>query len=97
MVSGRGGLHCARRRRPLAPLGERETAAVFVGAVTNGPLARLRALPPHELADYHEFILAIRSQLGDDHHQAAVARSATMTYEQIAGFALAAVHDLPQR
>jgi hypothetical protein len=36
------------------------------------------------------------SQLGDDRYTATTARGATMTYEQITAFALAAVEDLRQ-
>jgi hypothetical protein len=80
----------------MLALGERQTAAVFVGAVTQGVLAHLGALPRHERADYKEFTVALRSELGDERYAAASARGAAMTYEQITAFALAAVEDLRQ-
>jgi hypothetical protein len=70
----------ARGAIVMAALGDSETAAVFVGAVTQGVLARLGGLPWHELADYNEFAATLRSQLGDDRCAAATARGAAMTY-----------------
>jgi hypothetical protein len=84
----------ARGAVVLAADRESETAAVLVGAVTEGVLARLGAIPLHELADYNQFITTLPSQLGDSHYRAAIGRGATMTYDQIAQFALAAVADL---
>jgi hypothetical protein len=78
----------------MAALGDSETAAVFVGAVTQGVLAHLGALPRHERVDYKTFAVAIRSELGDDRYTAASARGAAKTYEQINSFALAAVDGL---
>src|SRR5262249_12121024 len=86
----------ARGAAVMAAVGVLETAAVFVGAVTQGVLAHLGALPRHERADYKQFIVAIRSELGDDRYSAATARGATMTYEQITAFALAAVENVRQ-
>jgi hypothetical protein len=86
----------ARGAVVMAAWKEHETAAVFVGAVTEGVVARLGALPRHERADYNEFIVTIRSQLGDDRYAAATSRGGAMTYEQITAFALAAVEDLRQ-
>jgi tetratricopeptide (TPR) repeat protein len=84
----------ARGALVLAACGELENAAVFVGAVTDGSLARLGAVPPHELAEYHQFSMTVRSELGDDRNGGATARGATMSYEQIAAFALDAVKHL---
>jgi predicted ATPase/class 3 adenylate cyclase/tetratricopeptide (TPR) repeat protein len=74
----------------MAALGDLETAAIFLGAVTDGALARLGALPSNELPTHNEFVTTLRSQLDDDRYRAATARGATMTYEQITTFALAA-------
>jgi predicted ATPase/class 3 adenylate cyclase len=81
----------ARGAVVMAALGEPDTAGVFLGAVTNGVLARLNALPPNEIPDHEEFVATVRSQLGDDAYTAPTARGAAMTYEQISAFALAAV------
>jgi predicted ATPase/class 3 adenylate cyclase len=86
----------ARGAIVMMALRECETAAVFVGAVTQGVLVHLGALPRHELADYKKFIVAVQSELGDDRYTAATARGAAMTYEQICAFALAAVDDMRQ-
>jgi tetratricopeptide (TPR) repeat protein len=84
----------ARGAFVLAALGEPELAAVLWGAVTEGVLARLGALPPNETSDHDQLVAAVRSQLGDDRYAAATARGSAMTYEQITAFALAAVEDL---
>jgi predicted ATPase/class 3 adenylate cyclase len=81
----------ARGSVVMSTLGETETAGVFLGAVTDGVLARLNALPPNELPDHEEFVATIRAQLGDTGYTAATNRGAAMTYEQITAFALAAV------
>jgi hypothetical protein len=80
----------------MAALREHETAAVFLGAVTNAVLARRSGVSPNEIPDYNEFVASLRSQLGDDRHSAATARGAVMTYEQASAFALAAIEDLRQ-
>jgi hypothetical protein len=84
----------ARGTVVVAALGDLESAAVFWGAVTNGALARLGALPSNELPTHKMFVASLRSQLGDDRYAAATARGAAMTYEQISSFALTAVEDL---
>jgi predicted ATPase len=81
----------ARGAVVMAAVGAPETAGVFLGAVTDGVLSRLNALPPNEIPDHEEFVATVRSQLGDDAYTAATARGAAMTYEQITTFALAAV------
>jgi hypothetical protein len=75
----------------MAVVGAPETAGVFLGAVTDGALARLNALPPNEIPDHEEFVATVRSQLGDNGYTAATNRGAAMTYEQITTFARAAV------
>jgi predicted ATPase len=75
----------------MAAVGEPETAGVFLGAVTDGALARLNPLPPNEIPDHEEFVATVRSQLGDNAYTAATNRGAAMTYEQITTFARAAV------
>jgi hypothetical protein len=83
----------ARGAFVLAAQGEPEPAAVLWGAVTEGVLARLGALPPNEASDHDQLVAAVQSELGDHRYTAATARGAAMTYEQITTFALAAVED----
>jgi hypothetical protein len=78
----------------MAAGGDLESAAIFLGAVTDGALARLGALPSSELPTHNEFVTSLRSQLGDDHYTAATARGAAMTYEQASAFALAVIEGL---
>jgi hypothetical protein len=78
----------------MTALGEHETAAVFLGAVTNTVLARSSRVSPNEIPDYDKFAASLRSQLGDDNYYAAIARGAAMTYEQASAFALASIEDL---
>jgi hypothetical protein len=86
----------ARGAFVLAAIGEPEPAAVLWGAVTEGVLARLGALPPNEASDHGQLVAAVQSELGDHRYAAATSRGAAMTYEQITAFALAAVEDLQQ-
>jgi predicted ATPase len=88
---------CLARGAPvMAAHGDHETAAVFVGAVTNGVLPRRSGVSPNEIPDYDEFVTTLRSQLGDDRHTAATNRGAAMTYEQASAFALAAIEGFRQ-
>jgi predicted ATPase len=80
----------------MVALGEHDTAAVFLGAVTNNVLARRSGVSPSEIPDYTKFVATLRSQLGEDLYTAATARGATMSYEQASAFALAAIADLRQ-
>jgi hypothetical protein len=84
----------ARGAVVMAALGQLETAAVFLGAVADGVFARLTVLPSNEIPDHNDFAATVRSGLGDDRYRAATARGAAMTYEQISGYALAAVERL---
>jgi predicted ATPase len=84
----------ARGAMVMAALGEHETAAVFLGAVTGYVLARRSGVSPNEIPDYDEFVMTLRSQLGDDGYIAARAHGAAMTYEQAGAFALAAIDNL---
>jgi hypothetical protein len=86
----------ARGAIVVAALGDLESAAIFLGAVTDGALARLGALPSNELPTHNEFVTTLRSQLGDDHYRAATARGAAMTYEQATVFALAVIEEGPR-
>jgi predicted ATPase len=81
----------ARGAVVMVALGEHETAAVFLGAVTNDVLARPSGVSPNEIPDYDEFVTSLRSQLGDDQYAAATGRGAAMSYQQASAFALAAV------
>jgi hypothetical protein len=84
----------ARGAEVMVALAEHETAAVFLGAVTNDVLARPSGVSPNEIPDYDEFVTTLRSQLGDDQYAAATARGAAMSYQQASTFALAAVEEL---
>jgi hypothetical protein len=84
----------ARGAEVMVALGEYETAAAFLSAVTNDVLARRSGMSPNEIPDYDEFVTTLRSQLGDDRYAAATARGAAMSYEQASAFALAAVERL---
>jgi predicted ATPase len=84
----------ARGAAVMVALGELDTATVFFGIVIDGVLARLNALPPNELPEYDAFVTTVRSQLADHRWAAAMGRGATMTFEQVSAFALAAVKDL---
>jgi tetratricopeptide (TPR) repeat protein len=75
----------------MAALGERETAAVFLGSLTSSVVARRGGVSPNEIPDYNEFVTALRSELGEDRYAAATARGAAMTYDQASAFALAAI------
>jgi predicted ATPase/class 3 adenylate cyclase len=88
------GVCLARGAVVVAALGESESAAVFLGAVTNDVLARRSGLSPVEIPDYDDFAATVRSQLGDETYDAAAVRGAAMTYEQASAFALAAVEGL---
>jgi predicted ATPase/class 3 adenylate cyclase len=88
------GVCLARGTAVMAALGERETAAVFWGAVENGSFAHLTVLPSNEIAAQNEFMASVRSQLGDDDYAAAAGRGAAMTDEQISAFAVATVRGL---
>jgi hypothetical protein len=78
----------------MVALGEYETAAVFLGAVTSSVLARRSGVSPNEIPDYSEFVTILRSQLGDVRHTAATNRGPAMTHEQANAFALAAIEGL---
>jgi hypothetical protein len=80
----------------MATLGEHETASVFLAAVTNDVLARRSGVSPNEIPDYNQFVMTLRSRLGDDRYNAATARGAAMSYEQASAFALAAIAGLRQ-
>jgi predicted ATPase/class 3 adenylate cyclase len=84
----------ARGVAVMAALGEHQTAAVFLGAVTGGLLARHSGVSPNEIPDQDTFITTLRSKLGDDDYTAATARGAAMTYEQASAFALVAIEGL---
>jgi predicted ATPase/class 3 adenylate cyclase len=84
----------ARGAVVMAALGEHETAAVFLGAVTNSVLARPSAVSPNEIPDHNHFVTNLRSHLGDDVYMAATARGAAMTYDQASAFALVAIEGL---
>jgi predicted ATPase len=84
----------ARGAVVVAALGDLESAVIFLGAVTDGALARLGALPSNELPTHNEFVRTLRSQLGDDHYTAATAQGAAMTYEQAGANALAVIEHL---
>jgi hypothetical protein len=62
--------------------------------VTNNVLARRGGMSPNEIPDYDEFVTTLRSRLGADLYEAAIARGAAMTYEQASAFALAAIEGL---
>jgi predicted ATPase len=78
----------------MMAVGEHHTAAVFCGAVTNNVLARRSGMSPNEIPDYDEFVTTLRSRLGADLYEAAIARGAAMTYEQASAFALTAIEGL---
>jgi predicted ATPase/class 3 adenylate cyclase len=80
----------------MVAFGEYETAAVFMGAVSNGVRARRSGVSPNEIPDYNHFVASLRSQLGEDLYTAATARGAAMSYEQASAFALAAIAGLRQ-
>jgi predicted ATPase len=84
----------ARGAAVMVALGEHRTAAVLLGAGTDGVLAHFGAASPIQVLDYNEFVTTLRSRLGDDGYTSAFARGAAMTYDQVAAFALAAVKDL---
>jgi hypothetical protein len=86
----------ARGAVVMVALAEHETAAVLLGAVTNGVLARRSGVSPNEIPDYNNFVTTLRTQLGEDLYTAATARGATMSYEQASAFALAAIEGLRQ-
>jgi hypothetical protein len=84
----------ARGMVVMVAVGELETAAVFLGAVTNAVLARSTSVSPNEIPDFDGFVAGLRSQLGADRFTAAINRGATMTYEQAGALALEAVGSL---
>jgi predicted ATPase/class 3 adenylate cyclase len=86
----------ARGAAIMVALGEHETAAVFLGAVTNGVRARRSGVSPNEIPDYNKFVANLRTQLGEDLYIAATARGAAMSYDQASAFALAAIAGLRQ-
>jgi hypothetical protein len=77
----------------MTACGDFETAAVFWGAVTDGVLARLAALPPNEIPGHKQMMAAVQSELGDDRYSSITARGEAMTDEQMTVFARAAVED----
>jgi hypothetical protein len=86
---------CLARGAVIMPaLGERETAAAFLGSLTSSVVARRGGVSPSEIPDYDEFVTTLRSKLGEDLYKAATARGAAMTYEQASAFALAAIEGL---
>jgi hypothetical protein len=87
------GVCLARGVVVMATGGELQTAAVFWGAATEGVFASLTVLPPNEIPSHDQFMAKVQSELGNA-HDAATARGAAMTYEQITTFALAAVERL---
>jgi predicted ATPase/class 3 adenylate cyclase len=80
----------ARGAVVMAALGEHETAAVFLGSLTSGVVARSGGVSPNEIPDQHDFVAALRSELGEARYTAATARGAAMSYDQASAFALAA-------
>jgi hypothetical protein len=84
----------ARGAAVMAALGEHETAAVFLAAVTNKSRSRRGVVSPNEIPNYSQFVTTLQSQLGDDRHTAAIARGAAMTYEQATVFAMNAIEHL---
>jgi hypothetical protein len=51
-------------------------------------------MSPNEIPDYDEFVTTLRSRLGADLYEAAIARGAAMTYQQASAFALTAIEGL---
>jgi predicted ATPase/class 3 adenylate cyclase len=86
----------ARGAVVMVALGEHETAAVLLGAVTKGVRARRSGVSPNEIPDYTKFVATLRTQLGEDLYTAATARGAAMSYESASAFALAAIAGLLQ-
>jgi predicted ATPase len=84
----------ARGMVVMVAVGELETAAVFLGAVTNAVLARSTSVSPNEIPDVDAFVARLRSELGEDRFTAAITRGTMMTYEQAGALALAAVESL---
>jgi hypothetical protein len=72
----------------LARVGRPEPAAILVGALT-GPLGILSTVPAHEAGDRQAAMDELRSRLGAEEYEAAMARGASMSYEDLVVFALA--------
>jgi predicted ATPase len=71
---------------PLVKLGQSESAATFVGALTGGPLAEVSGFP--DVESRARVLERIRAALGDNAADVLVARGAAMTYDEIIDFAL---------
>jgi predicted ATPase/class 3 adenylate cyclase len=67
----------------LRERGGLETVAVIGGAVYDGPLAFLRNIPPPEDASARSVIAAVREEMGDASFDAAAARGAAMSIDEL--------------
>jgi predicted ATPase/class 3 adenylate cyclase len=70
-------------------LGANETVAMMGGAAYDGPLAFLRNVPPPEDRGARDVLDAVRVELGDEVYEAAAARGAAMSSDQISDCLLA--------
>jgi predicted ATPase/class 3 adenylate cyclase len=71
---------------PLVRTGRAECAATFVGALDDGALASVAQFPGMQRRS--RIVVRIRDVLGDDATDAAVARGAAMSYDELVAYAL---------
>jgi hypothetical protein len=74
--------------RVLTRVGRPEAAAVLVGALT-APHAPPVLIPAHEAPDRRAALEELQACLGAEEYERALARGASMSYEDIVGFTLA--------
>ncbi len=80
----------------LCHLGHFELAAVFGGIVTEGAFANTFGVPVHELPDRQRALEQLRGELGDERYAAAIARGASMSYDEVLNSTTRALDDLLQ-
>ena len=66
----------------LTHLGHYELAAIFGGIATQGVFANTYGVPVHELPDRQRALERLEEKLGAERYTAAIARGASMSYDE---------------
>ena len=66
------------------------------GIVTEGTFANTFGVPVHEIPDRQRALEQLRGELGDERYAAAIARGASMSYDEVLNSTTRALDDLLQ-
>ena len=78
----------------LTHLGHYELAAVLGGIATEGVFANTYGVPVHELPDRQSALDRAEAELGSERYTAAIARGASMSYDEALGSTTRALESL---